>query len=301
MDPIVTGSLISGGASLLGGIFGRGGSGKKLAREQMAMQKEFAQHGVRWRVEDAKAAGIHPLAALGMQSMSYSPVYAQASEGIGSSLAEAGQHIGRAVAAQSTAVERRMQLLGLAAAEKSLEEADARIGALRSEEFRNMQEANAAKSFPVPDPFWDQFGSGGSDRLSAVPESVVPVGTINPVSPDVVAHTVGDVSTMAGATPIWRNFNLRPGMQIALPGGKDGDAAEVLESLTESPLLMAVVIDENVRRFGPGWLKQWQLFTGDDGVPWYREPDTFLRRKFVEGVKGLNSLLNRRWESKQRR
>lgn len=36
-------------------------------------QKEFAQNQIRWRVDDAKAAGLHPLFALGQSSASYSP------------------------------------------------------------------------------------------------------------------------------------------------------------------------------------------------------------------------------------
>lgn len=38
-----------------------------------AMQYEFARNGLSWRVADAKAAGLHPLAALGSQINSASP------------------------------------------------------------------------------------------------------------------------------------------------------------------------------------------------------------------------------------
>lgn len=38
------------------------------------MQREFAQNGVQWRVADAQKAGLHPLAALGMQGASSSPI-----------------------------------------------------------------------------------------------------------------------------------------------------------------------------------------------------------------------------------
>jgi len=51
------GGLISAGASLFGS--------NSAAKRQEKLSKEFAQHGIQWRVEDAKAAGIHPLAALG--------------------------------------------------------------------------------------------------------------------------------------------------------------------------------------------------------------------------------------------
>ena len=56
--------------------------GAKRARDQanaqfginVQQQREFAQRGIRWRVADAKAAGIHPLAALGVQTAQYSPI-----------------------------------------------------------------------------------------------------------------------------------------------------------------------------------------------------------------------------------
>lgn len=74
-------ALALGGASIAGGL-GLGGDPNadynrmqiELARENMAMQKEFAQHGLRWRVDDAVAAGLHPLAALGASGSSFSNV-----------------------------------------------------------------------------------------------------------------------------------------------------------------------------------------------------------------------------------
>lgn len=39
------------------------------------MQYDFAQNSIKWRVKDAKEAGIHPLAALGVSPSSASPVY----------------------------------------------------------------------------------------------------------------------------------------------------------------------------------------------------------------------------------
>jgi len=44
-----------------------------MHNQNIQLQKDFAQHGIRWRVEDAKAAGIHPLAAVGAAGASYSP------------------------------------------------------------------------------------------------------------------------------------------------------------------------------------------------------------------------------------
>lgn len=97
------GALISGGASLLGGLFGKS-EDKKIARMNIAHQKEFAQHGVRWKVDDARAAGIHPLYALGAQTHSFSPVTAGSS--LSDGIRSAGQDFGRAIDATRTKGER---------------------------------------------------------------------------------------------------------------------------------------------------------------------------------------------------
>lgn len=47
----------------------------EVDEKNAALQREFAQMGIRWRVQDAKAAGLHPLAALGMQPAQASPSY----------------------------------------------------------------------------------------------------------------------------------------------------------------------------------------------------------------------------------
>jgi hypothetical protein len=75
-----------------------------LAQQNMAMQKEFAQQGIRWKVEDAKQAGIHPLYALGANTISFNPVQTGSS---GSYLSDMGQDISRAIHATRTFGERQ--------------------------------------------------------------------------------------------------------------------------------------------------------------------------------------------------
>lgn len=80
MDPATLtgiGSVLSGIGSV-GSLFGGGSKSGLRAQENinaqnMQLQREFAQNGIRWRVEDAKRAGIHPLYALGAQLPTYSP------------------------------------------------------------------------------------------------------------------------------------------------------------------------------------------------------------------------------------
>lgn len=85
-----------------------------LAREQIAYQKELARNQIQWRVQDAKAAGLHPLAALGVSGSSYSPVSiggaSYDTSGLSQSLASMGQNIDRAVmAGKDKAAQRKAQ------------------------------------------------------------------------------------------------------------------------------------------------------------------------------------------------
>jgi len=89
------GAIASALGNVTSGIFGAK-SAKDAAKEQYQHQKEFAQHGIQWKVEDAKEAGIHPLYALGANTTSYAPVAVGNTNPL-SGLADAGQDISRAV------------------------------------------------------------------------------------------------------------------------------------------------------------------------------------------------------------
>lgn len=82
----------------------------KYAQLNLDQQREFAQNGIRWKTEDAVKAGLHPLAALGAQVSSFSPIsVGTSSADVKSSpldLAPMGQNITRAISAGSTAPER---------------------------------------------------------------------------------------------------------------------------------------------------------------------------------------------------
>ena len=89
----------SAGAGIVGNLLGNRAA-KKAAAQQAALQKEFAQNGIRWKVADAKAAGLHPLSALGAQTISYQPV------SVGqdfSAFGQMGQDVSRAMMATADA------------------------------------------------------------------------------------------------------------------------------------------------------------------------------------------------------
>lgn len=102
------GAVIGAGASILGGVLGSN-SQEKAMKMQIAAQREFAQQGIRWKVDDAKAAGVHPVYALGAPTHSFSPIGLPGND-LGSGIANAGAMIGqgidRAAEAKMTAGER---------------------------------------------------------------------------------------------------------------------------------------------------------------------------------------------------
>lgn len=108
------GDILSAGASIIGGLINRGSADEANrinaanAARQEQLQRDFAQQGIQWKVADAKAAGVHPLYALGANTVSYSPVSLghSADTSLGTSVANAGQSIGRAADAAATSDQR---------------------------------------------------------------------------------------------------------------------------------------------------------------------------------------------------
>lgn len=100
--PLIIAAGIAAGASLAGGALSAKSSSDQ-SEANTAYQREFAKHGVRWKVADAKAAGIHPLAALGSNTVSYAPNPVVPQD---YGLKSAGQDISRAVSATKTQTER---------------------------------------------------------------------------------------------------------------------------------------------------------------------------------------------------
>jgi hypothetical protein len=109
------GGTIFSGKTPWGNIPGLGGSSSdpnqsalNYAQQTYEQQKEFAQNGIRWKVEDAKAAGVHPLFALGANTTSFSPIGVnfQPDTSDSSNFARLGSNISDALHRKSTSAER---------------------------------------------------------------------------------------------------------------------------------------------------------------------------------------------------
>lgn len=91
-----------GFGSILGGLVGGGlnyYSQQKANEENIKFQREFAQNGLSWKVEDARRAGVHPLAALGASGYQAAPssVGADIGSPIGNGISAATSKIAQAL------------------------------------------------------------------------------------------------------------------------------------------------------------------------------------------------------------
>lgn len=165
------GSAIGGA---IGGALGLIGSSQsqanaaKLNQLNYEYQKEFAQNGIRWRVADAKAAGLHPLAALGAQGASYSPSAVIGDSPDFSFLKDMGQGIDRAMDAKATQRER---------AEK-----EEKSNALFNEELKGKQLQNQETETRIQQMKWDMAmdAARNAERSARTQQQVPPMPSLAP-------------------------------------------------------------------------------------------------------------------------
>lgn len=103
------GALLSGLGALGIGQSKHQGPGLHEWHMQYQQQQNLIHNQIANRVADAKRAGIHPLAALGVSPYSPSPQYVGGHTKRGPDLVRAGQDISRAVSAFQTSHQKRMQ------------------------------------------------------------------------------------------------------------------------------------------------------------------------------------------------
>lgn len=101
----IAGGVISGIGGLIGSTQNRHAQ-ESANQANYQMQKEFAQNGIRWKVADAKAAGLHPLAALNAYTTSYQPSNTAFTSDLAEVSRDLGQGVQRAIEAKATEEER---------------------------------------------------------------------------------------------------------------------------------------------------------------------------------------------------
>lgn len=170
-------TLLNVGAKFLGGMLDR--SAAKDAQAAQAaqaeanrqMQLDFAQKGIQWKVRDAEAAGVHPLFALGASTHSFAPVSlgSAPSASMGSTLADMGQDISRAVAAKSTAVEKGANVAQTALVLEGMKlDNDIKKAKLASD-VKNLVAPGTPPELPEDKPGKRAFGVVGGSKIATDP------------------------------------------------------------------------------------------------------------------------------------
>ena len=224
------GSAIGAVGSIAGGLIGANNA-QSVAGMNYEAQKEFAQNGIRWKVEDAKRAGIHPLYALGASTQGYSPSGGYTGDfGISDAAAQFGQGYERAQQAKMTKEERDKQdirdaIQDMAALEDLNQKRrmnDAQIRLANSEIFRNFAlSTNALRKTGLPPAM-----PGGLGGVIAGQGNSYATGQTTPEISSVVTSEKGTPSVQAGSPPDVRFYRTISGGRAPLPTEEAGDAMD---------------------------------------------------------------------------
>lgn len=240
----------------IGGAIGEGldergdaRSAKKQGDVNYARQKEFAQQGIRWKVEDAKAAGVHPLYAIGGSGAAFAPNPVTIGSG---DYSGPQQNLSRAMQAQLSPAERQMQILN---AERM---------------------AAATKADVAQAGYWDAMAAKlrqERNQTSGVPDGVVvnayrDTGPLisHPLYADAVKPEADTMVSRSGQYPgqtagrmhpAFREFQMPNGDPVLLPATGQGGIPEEIDAS-----MLPDIIGANIRRYGfkqsvIGALKRW--------------------------------------------
>lgn len=201
--PFPWAAVIPAAASLVGGLISNRNN-RNIADQNAELQREFAQHGIKWKVQDAKEAGLHPLFGLTGTTASFSPV--TFSDALGPAVSDAGSQVGSYLANEQRrrdekrerSIERQVQMDQIILGQQRLrsqihvDTAQANYyNALAADVSRKRNGAGATPAFGVtsdPDTISTQQGSG----------------LVQVVPPEIKTHDPGNPSIEAGTTrPLW--------------------------------------------------------------------------------------------------
>ncbi|AZL83011.1 DNA pilot protein [Apis mellifera associated microvirus 46] len=204
-------------------------------------QKEFAKMGIRWRVADAKAAGLHPLAAIGAVGSSYSPtvtVDSPRSVPEYDNLEAMGQNLMRARMATSTPAEKEAAALALKNASLRNDLLEAQIAS----QWATIDAQLRAPSMPS--------AVGPSAPVALGPTAVVDGGRVKYKPSEITSPKRGFNQIEAGKHPSMRDYEMPGGGSIRLPSPQ---LAETLENMGAGvPQAFMVYNWAREKAFGPG-------------------------------------------------
>lgn len=249
--PIVAAAAISGGAALLGGAMSAHAT-RKSNELNAGLQREFAQHGIRWKVRDAKAAGLHPLYAMGAVTPSAQASYQSAS--MGPSVAQAGREVAQGMRHERQARSERMEN----SKRRQIMQDQLILEQLKARSQINVDTAqanyyNALAAAARADPNNQSDGATSVENIRS--EDLPPVtGQYKPKAPEVPIASKDDASMRAGPpAPAFQDVIIiddkripEPLRRLRVPNSDEGPFEEFLEKL---PVIAAA----NWLRYA-GWL-----------------------------------------------
>lgn len=252
MEPTTTAALAGAGVAALGAIGGAavsGRSAKHIARMQIREQRRFAEHGIRLRVADAQAAGVHPLYALGAQLPSFNPISVDTGA-VGEGIARAAEHVGsgveKAISLRHMAAEAKSnKTYNDAMREAALWDADARaaLAGAQYDEFVATKELRYANDAALAS-YHSALAAKINQELGANKE----MAAVQLV-PDQVVRSKGKRAwESAGTHPGWKIWQIGDGLFFDTPWTNEG-LAEGMEGLGVSG--RAAVLAYNVAKYGP--------------------------------------------------
>lgn len=253
-------AIIAAGAALAGNLLGSEATSdeasaardaQNAARAQdQAMAREFAQMGIQWRVQDAIAAGVHPLYALGGSGASYSgggwsPVMADT----GRFYSQAGQDVSRAALSMMSPEQKEIQQLQL---ERMRLENDKLFLDIYGDQAAAQPRMSAGSPPGVPGAMNAELGPALTTQHPDVRRAAIQMVEVDPPrvpisNPDMPYESIAE-STPGLRRFVYPNRDGKP-RPIWLPTNKE-DPAEALESISESVALLHATIAVNSRLNG---------------------------------------------------
>lgn len=205
--------IATAAGAIIGGLLNKDSQEDQVA-QNTALQREFAQKGIQWKTADAKAAGLHPLYAMGANTTPYQsqPIM---DDGLGTGIAKAGAGLGQYLAAKPGKAEnKKQQALQVSAALNLSEQQRMLVKA---------QTMNLMSIMRYRNKDWTA-GQGGPDGMGAdvvQEETGVMPGMIEPTPVEQKSASKTNPDSVAGRHPAMRRYTINEGPMF-LPDSGEG-------------------------------------------------------------------------------